>query len=58
MKRLLLISFILLLISSCSNVQEENMCAPNIMINKALLTYIWVKSCIKLQDFLLLWAFY
>ena len=26
--------------------------------NKALLTYIWVKSCIKLQDFLLLWAFY
>ena len=24
----------------------------------ALLTYIWVKSCIKLQDFLLLWAFY
>ena len=25
---------------------------------EALLTYIWVKSCIKLQDFLLLWAFY
>ena len=23
----------------------------------ALLTYIWVKSCIKLQDFLLIWAF-
>ena len=23
----------------------------------ALLTYIWVKSCIKLQDFLLLWGF-
>ena len=36
MKRLLMISFILLLISGCSDVQEENMCAPNIMINNKL----------------------
>lgn len=30
----------------------------NLYLKEALLTYIWVKSCIKLQDFLLLWAFY
>ena len=37
------------------NTNDEEIKKINYLL--ALLAYIWVKSCIKLQDFLLLWGF-
>lgn len=46
MKRLLLISLILLLISGCSDIQEENAAAPNVMINN----YLYHTTGIVVED--------